>query len=216
MPINRKPLVMGLVAFITVIVATVGYSMYSTAVREKAEATERASLAVAAKLALEQAEARQREEAQRQAEATQKEKLAKELAAAKAELERANLKNQQLSAQAITDSRAEKAPKLRPNAKTGTAGPVNSSTTSDQGKSNTVLPPAPVQQVQAPPLPTQAAAVVGAAASPKEACGSRNFIAMAICVGQKCRAPEYFNHQQCVEHRAFEKQNLEKRAEDRR
>ncbi|MGH8264268.1 MAG: serine/threonine protein kinase [Steroidobacteraceae bacterium] len=42
--------------------------------------------------------------------------------------------------------------------------------------------------------------------SPKEACGDRNFFALAICLDRKCRTPKWQAHPQCVDaHRADER-----------
>src|SRR5437867_456573 len=41
-------------------------------------------------------------------------------------------------------------------------------------------------------------ATMGAAASPREACGSRNFIALLFCMQQQCSTPRFHEHAQCV------------------
>ena len=52
----------------------------------------------------------------------------------------------------------------------------------------------------APSKPTAPAAehdVAGAVPSPRQACGPRNFFAMAICMDRRCREPRYRSHAEC-------------------
>ncbi len=46
--------------------------------------------------------------------------------------------------------------------------------------------------------PSLAAKQLHAAPSPRDACGDRNFLSMAICVNRKCDEPAYRRHPQCV------------------
>ena len=42
------------------------------------------------------------------------------------------------------------------------------------------------------------AAATSMAASPREACGSRKFIALLFCMQQQCDTPRFREHAQCV------------------
>jgi hypothetical protein len=42
-------------------------------------------------------------------------------------------------------------------------------------------------------------AAVAGPSSPREACGSRVFIALAICMSDKCDSPQFRSHPQCVQ-----------------
>jgi hypothetical protein len=46
---------------------------------------------------------------------------------------------------------------------------------------------------------TPARAMPAAPAAPREACGERNFLSMAVCMDRQCRQPHYRSHPQCEE-----------------
>jgi serine/threonine protein kinase len=50
------------------------------------------------------------------------------------------------------------------------------------------------------PIATAPAHATGAApASPRQACGDRNFFSMAVCMDRQCRQPQYRSHPECAE-----------------
>jgi hypothetical protein len=47
--------------------------------------------------------------------------------------------------------------------------------------------------------PAPAHALAATPASPREACGARNFFSMAVCMDRQCRQPQYRSHPECAE-----------------
>jgi len=45
--------------------------------------------------------------------------------------------------------------------------------------------------------------------SPREACGSRVFLALANCMAEKCSSPQFSSHPQCVQLREENKRREE-------
>ena len=77
-----------------------------------------------------------------------------------------------------------------------------------------VRPPAsePVLvQTPAPPVPEKPAGP----ASPREACGSRVFLALSFCMNEQCNSTQFKNHPQCVELRQQQKESAERLKGDR-
>jgi hypothetical protein len=60
---------------------------------------------------------------------------------------------------------------------------------------------APASALQRPmaSVATPARAMPAAPAAPREACGERNFLSMAVCMDRQCRQPQYRSHPQCEE-----------------
>ena len=59
--------------------------------------------------------------------------------------------------------------------------------------------PAPGPQRPIAPAPATARALPAAPANPREACGERNFLSMAVCMDRQCRQTQYRSHPQCEE-----------------
>lgn len=68
--------------------------------------------------------------------------------------------------------------------------------------------PAAVSQATTPPVAP--ASQNGAPSSPKEACGKRVFIALAICMQEQCSNARFNAHPQCVQMRQQQKDNQER------
>ena len=71
-------------------------------------------------------------------------------------------------------------------------------------RAETVQPePGLSQPAAAPPppiaRPIEQPAIPAGPSSPREACGSRIFIALALCMSEQCNAPQFHNHPQCVQ-----------------
>lgn len=77
-------------------------------------------------------------------------------------------------------------------------------------KSSERAAPRPAQRPRREPAPeqaTQAAQVARTLPSPREACGDRVFIALALCMKRQCNKPELAGHPQCVQMRQQEEAN---------
>jgi len=57
-------------------------------------------------------------------------------------------------------------------------------------------------------VPTPPAVPAGPS-SPKEACGSRVFIALAMCLNEQCESPRFRGHPQCVQLREEQRRREE-------
>ena len=76
--------------------------------------------------------------------------------------------------------------------------------------SSAVEAPAAARKVATPtaPRPSVAAArpahtVASSRAGPREVCGDRNFLSMAVCMDRQCRQPDYRLHAECEEYRRY-------------
>jgi hypothetical protein len=83
-----------------------------------------------------------------------------------------------------------------------------------------VSPQAPVtpsvSEARIGPPPVQPAPPPVAAAgpsSPQEACGSRVFLALAMCLQEQCQTPKFIRHPQCVQMLQQQKENQQRNAE---
>lgn len=77
--------------------------------------------------------------------------------------------------------------------------------------------PEPVRQESMTTLPTRPApqpALPIGPSSPREACGGRIFLALAMCMQEQCETPKFRNHAQCVELRQ-QRQAIEDRNNNR-
>ena len=63
--------------------------------------------------------------------------------------------------------------------------------------------PAPVDKPSAAETSTPAPQVQAAAAAPRDACGSRVFLSLAVCMEEQCERPRFKNHPQCERVRAI-------------
>jgi non-specific serine/threonine protein kinase len=55
-----------------------------------------------------------------------------------------------------------------------------------------------------------APAAAAGPASPREACGTRVFIALAMCMDKQCESPQFRSHPQCTQWRAEQKEMRER------
>lgn len=70
----------------------------------------------------------------------------------------------------------------------------------------TPLPgPAVVRPTPVVPVP----AAPSGPSSPKEACGKRVFLALALCMNEQCNTPQFTRHPQCVELREQNRRHQE-------
>jgi len=69
----------------------------------------------------------------------------------------------------------------------------------EPGRAATTDRPAATALPSATPTPAQ----MQAAATPREACGSRVFLALAVCMEEQCERPRFRNHPQCDKVRAI-------------
>ncbi len=58
-------------------------------------------------------------------------------------------------------------------------------------------------QARPTPRPSRSGTAAPAPASPREACGTRRFLALALCMEQQCETPRYQDHAQCESVRAM-------------
>jgi len=204
--LSVKWIVLG--CFAVVAIGASGFYLVGNAMKEKEAAMVRALQEADAKRLNEQLQLRAVEDARRQQEAAERDRLAAELAAAKAQIEKAAAA--QASAKFVAPkpeirqfpSKAAIATVPRPasekSASTGTASPNRA-------------PSAGVVSSQEPPVTqTQNAPTPAVSASPRDACGSRVFIALALCMSQQCRLPGFANHEQCIRMKEIERQNAER------
>jgi hypothetical protein len=68
-----------------------------------------------------------------------------------------------------------------------------------QTKADPVRSNGPAPAPQRPVAPAPAHALAATPASPREACGARNFFSMAVCMDRQCRQPQYRSHPECAE-----------------
>lgn len=62
----------------------------------------------------------------------------------------------------------------------------------------------------ATPSPAAQPAAPAGPSSPQEACGKRVFLALALCMQEQCRTPQFTNHAQCVQMRQDQKERQER------